>query len=151
MPFWTSAFFPIDQCRNLSVKMAALTQSTLNDAIKMLYEYNEQEGEEIILNENRVDEYEDKIGSYLVKLNSKDITDRESKEISLLLHCIGDIERISDHAVNKLEAAQEINAKNRGCFQGGFRLSGFGAGSDGTPPRQGPQVQACPFLQPWTE
>jgi len=49
------------------------------------------------------------------------------------------------------EENQGINAKNRGCFQGGFRLSGFGAGSDGTPPRQGPQVQACPFLQPWTE
>lgn len=110
--FLSTPSFAIDQCRNLSVKMAALTQSTLNDAIKMLSEYNEQEGEEIILNENRVDEYEDKIGSYLVKLNSADITDRDSKEISLLLHCIGDIERISDHAVNTLEAAQEINEKN---------------------------------------
>lgn len=110
--FLSTPSFAIDQCRNLSVKMAALTQSTLNDAIKMLSEYNEQEGEEIILNENRVDEYEDKIGSYLVKLNSADITDRDSKEISLLLHCIGDIERISDHAVNTLEAAQEINKKN---------------------------------------
>ena len=110
--FLSSPSFAIDQCRNLSVKMAALTQSTLSDAIKMLSEYNEQEGEEIILNENRVDEYEDKIGSYLIKLNSADITDKESKEISLLLHCIGDIERISDHAVNTLEAAQEINKKN---------------------------------------
>ncbi|HBH95000.1 MAG TPA: Na/Pi cotransporter [Ruminococcaceae bacterium] len=110
--FLSTPSFALEQCRNLSVKMAALTQSTLNDAIKMLSEYSEQEGEEIILNENRVDEYEDKIGSYLVKLNSKDINDRESKEISLLLHCIGDIERISDHAVNTLEAAQEINEKN---------------------------------------
>ncbi len=110
--FLSSPSFAIDQCRNLSVKMAALTQSTLSDAIKMLSEYNEHEGEEIILNENRVDEYEDKIGSYLIKLNSADITDKESKEISLLLHCIGDIERISDHAVNTLEAAQEINKKN---------------------------------------
>lgn len=110
--FLSSPSFAIDQCRNLSVKMAALTQSTLSDAIKMLSEYNEQEGEEIILNENRVDEFEDKIGSYLIKLNSADITDKESKEISLLLHCIGDIERISDHAVNTLEAAQEINKKS---------------------------------------
>lgn len=109
--FLSTPSYAIEQCRNLSLKMAALTQSTLNDAIKMLSEYSEQEGEEIILNENRVDEYEDKIGSYLVRLNSKDITDRDGKEISLLLHCIGDIERISDHAVNTLEAAQEINAK----------------------------------------
>ena len=110
--FLSSPSFAIDQCRNLSVKMAALTQSTLSDAIKMLSEYNEEEGKEIILNENRVDEFEDKIGSYLIKLNSADITDKESKEISLLLHCIGDIERISDHAVNTLEAAQEINKKS---------------------------------------
>ncbi len=109
--FLSTPSYAIEQCRSLSLKMASLTQSTLNDAIKMLSEYSEQEGEEIILNENRVDEYEDKIGSYLVKLNSKDITDRDSKEISLLLHCVGDIERISDHAVNTLEAAQEINAK----------------------------------------
>lgn len=110
--FLSSPSFAIDQCRNLSVKMAALTQSTLSDAIKMLSEYNEEDGKEIILNENRVDEFEDKIGSYLIKLNSADITDKESKEISLLLHCIGDIERISDHAVNTLEAAQEINKKS---------------------------------------
>lgn len=109
--FLSTPSFAIDQCRNLSLKMAALTQSTLNDAIRMLTDYNEHDSEEIILNENRVDEYEDKIGSYLVKLNSRDITDKDSKEISLLLHCIGDIERISDHAVNTLEAAQEIYGK----------------------------------------
>lgn len=109
--FLSTPSFAIDQCRTLSLKMASLTQSTLLDAMKMLTEYNEEEGNEIILNENRVDEYEDKIGSYLIKLNTKDITDKDSKEISLLLHSIGDIERISDHAVNTLEAAQEINAK----------------------------------------
>ncbi len=109
--FLTTPSFAIDQCHTLSVKMAALTQSTLSDAIKMLTVYNPEEGEQIIENENKVDEYEDKIGSYLVKLNSKDISDKDSKEISLLLHCIGDIERISDHAVNTLEAAQEMYVK----------------------------------------
>lgn len=109
--FLSSPAFAIDQCRTLSVKMASLTQSTLMDAINMLSEYDDETGKEIIENENRVDEYEDKIGTYLLKLNSQNLTDRDSKEISLLLHCIGDIERISDHAVNTLEAAQELNQK----------------------------------------
>ncbi len=110
--FLSSPSFAIDQCRTLSVKMASLTQSTLADAVKMLKEYDEETGKEIIENENRVDEYEDKIGTYLLQLNSQNLTDKDSKEISLLLHCIGDIERISDHAVNTLEAAQELNRKD---------------------------------------
>lgn len=109
--FLSTPSFAIDQCHTLSVKMAALTQSTLGDAINLLSVYDPGQGEKIIENENMVDEYEDKIGTYLVKLNSKDISDKDSKEISLLLHCIGDIERISDHAVNILEAAQEMYAK----------------------------------------
>lgn len=109
--FLSTPSFAIDQCHTLSVKMAALTQSTLGDAINLLSVYDPHQGEKIIENENRVDEFEDKIGTYLVKLNSKDISDKDSKEISLLLHCIGDIERISDHAVNILEAAQEMYTK----------------------------------------
>lgn len=109
--FLSSPSFAIDQCRTLSVEMATLTQSTLSDAINMLTEYDEATGKEIIENENRVDEYEDKIGTYLLQLNSQNLNDRDSKEISLLLHCIGDIERISDHAVNTLEAAEELYRK----------------------------------------
>lgn len=109
--FLSSPSFAIDQCRTLSVEMATLTQSTLSDAITMLTEYDEATGKEIIENENRVDEYEDKIGTYLLQLNSQNLNDRDSKEISLLLHCIGDIERISDHAVNTLEAAEELYRK----------------------------------------
>ncbi|MCM1055464.1 MAG: Na/Pi cotransporter family protein [Bacteroides sp.] len=109
--FLSSPSFAIDQCRTLSVQMASLTQTTLYDAIDMLREYDEETAKEIIANENRVDEYEDKIGTYLLQLNSQNLTERDSKEISLLLHCIGDIERISDHAVNTLEAAEELNRK----------------------------------------
>lgn len=110
--FLSSPSYAIDQCHTLSVQMAALTQSTLSDAIRMLSDYDDETAKEIIENENRVDEYEDKIGTYLLKLNSQNLTDRDSKEISLLLHCIGDIERISDHAVNTLEAAQEMHQKS---------------------------------------
>jgi phosphate:Na+ symporter len=61
--------------------------------------------------ENRVDKYEDAIGSYLVKLNSKDLTKEDSRTLSLLLHCIGDFERISDHALNIMQAAKEMKEK----------------------------------------
>lgn len=110
--FLSSPSFAIDQCRTLSIQMAELTKNTLADAINMLNEYDEDTAKEIIANENTVDEYEDKIGTYLLQLNSQHISEADSKEISLLLHCIGDIERISDHAVNTLEAAEELYQKN---------------------------------------
>lgn len=109
--FLSTPAFALDQCRTLSVKMAALTQATLFDAIDQFDSYSEEAAAEIIANENKVDEYEDKLGTYLMKLSSSNINDRDSQIISVLLHCIGDIERICDRAVNTLEAAEELNRK----------------------------------------
>ena len=61
--------------------------------------------------EGEVDIYEDRLGSYLVKLSGYDLSDTDSKQISKLLHTIGDFERISDHAVNVMQAAKEIEEK----------------------------------------
>lgn len=55
--------------------------------------------------------YEDELGTYLVKLNQKDLSSRDSHDLSIMLHCIGDFERISDHAVNILGAARELDQK----------------------------------------
>ena len=109
--FLSTPAFALDQCRTLSIKMAALTQSTLFDAIEQFSGYSEEAAAEIIANENKVDEYEDKLGTYLMKLSSSNINDRDGQIISVLLHCIGDIERICDRAVNTLEAAEELNRK----------------------------------------
>ena len=61
--------------------------------------------------ESKVDRYEDELGTYLVKLNNKDLSERDSHSVSMMLHCIGDFERISDHAVNIMESAQELHDK----------------------------------------
>ena len=109
--FLATPSFAIDQCRNLSLKMAQLSKETLLMSIDTLHNYTEEAAENIIANENKVDEYEDKIGTYLVQLSAKDLTDKDSQNITVLLHCIGDFERISDHAINILEAAQEMHTK----------------------------------------
>ena len=59
-----------------------------------------------------MDHYEDRLGTYLIRLSSRDLSEKDSKSLSMLLHCIGDLERISDHAVNIMEKAQEMNEKN---------------------------------------
>ena len=64
--------------------------------------------------EERTDRYEDELGSYLVKLGSRNLSEKESYTVSMLLHCIGDLERISDHAVNIMETAQELYEKKTG-------------------------------------
>ena len=62
-------------------------------------------------NEDIIDAYEDKIGSYLIKLSGRDLTQEDSHEVSVLLHTISDFERIGDHACNIYESAQEIHDK----------------------------------------
>lgn len=62
--------------------------------------------------EETVDHYEDQIGSYLVQLSSKNLSDTDSRSLTMLLHCIGDFERISDHAVSLMRSAKEMQEKN---------------------------------------
>ena len=62
-------------------------------------------------NEETIDRYEDRLGTYLVRLSSRELTARDSNEISKLLHTIGDFERIGDHAVNLLDGAREMREK----------------------------------------
>lgn len=59
-----------------------------------------------------MDKYEDKIGTYLVRISTRDLSESDSKSVSELLHIIGDIERISDHSVGIAKSAEEIHDKN---------------------------------------
>jgi len=99
-------------CKTIADKMAKLAKSTLFDAIECLENYKPQLLESIVENEDKIDVYEDKLGTYLVKLSSKDLSEEDSNETSKLLHCIGDFERIGDHALNIKETADEINDKH---------------------------------------
>lgn len=101
------------QCKNAAVKMAELCKKALFQAMDLLKRYDEEKAEEVHKMESMVDEYEDELGNYLVKLSSKSLTERDSHTISMLLHCIGDFERISDHALNICQSAKEMYTKDQ--------------------------------------
>ncbi len=101
----------IEQCRNVAIKMARITRKTINSSIDTLTEYEQKMTADIMEAENLIDIYEDKIGSYLLKISSKDLSEHDSRVVSKLLHTIGDLERISDHACNVVEAAEEMYQK----------------------------------------
>lgn len=101
----------IERCRSISCEMANVSVDILKKSLKMVFEFNEKTAQEIREGEESVDKYEDMLGTYLVKVSSKALTTEDSHEVSKLLHIIGDYERISDHAVNILESAEEIKNK----------------------------------------
>ncbi len=104
--------FAAEQCKNVAVNMAEITEKSLLKAIDLLKNYDKKIELEILEMENKVDRYEDELGSYLIKLSSKNLLEKDSKTLSILLHCIGDFERISDHSVNIMEAAKEMQEKD---------------------------------------
>ena len=110
--FLSTPAFAIEQCKTLTAKMAEISKDAFMSSISLLNSFTKKTADYVIAQENTVDTYEDKIGTYLVQLSSKSLSETDSKSISLLLHCIGDFERISDHAVNILEAAREMDEKD---------------------------------------
>ncbi|MBQ2980816.1 MAG: Na/Pi cotransporter family protein [Lachnospiraceae bacterium] len=103
--------FAVEQCRNVAHKMAEISKESIIKAMSLLKNYDEGVAEEVVHMESVVDKYEDQLGSYLVKLSSKAISEEDSRIVSLLLHSIGDYERISDHAINIMESAKELHDK----------------------------------------
>ncbi len=101
----------IEQCRSVAIRMAKLTRKTILSSLDILENYDQKRTMEIVENEHTIDIFEDKIGSYLLKISSKDLSEHDSKVVTKLLHTIGDLERISDHAVNVVEAAEEMYQK----------------------------------------
>lgn len=111
--FLQTPAFAIEQCRSLADKMAELSKDCFLKAMKVLFAYTDAGAEEVIALENKIDVYEDKLSIYLTKLNSTNLAYNDSQNVSTLLHCIMDFERISDHAVNVVESAQEMNRKEQ--------------------------------------
>ncbi len=101
----------IQSCASLVNKMAAEATEAMLKSIDVLAEYDEDKAQRIVYLEDKIDHYEDVIGSYLIKVSSYDIGKRESEEVTKILHAIGDFERISDHAVNLLRSAEEMRDK----------------------------------------
>lgn len=101
----------IEQCKNVAFRMAQLTRKTLLKSLGLVTKYDKEIAQEVADNENTIDIYEDNIGSYILQISSKDLSVSDSQMVSNLLHTIGDLERISDHAVNIMEAAEEMHTK----------------------------------------
>lgn len=109
--FLAQPAFAVEMCRKVAIKMAEVSRDSLYLALDNIGKYKPEDFQRVREMEMEVDRYEDALGSYLVKVNNCDLTDADSKSISVMLHCINDFERISDHAVNIMESAQEMHEK----------------------------------------
>ena len=103
--------FAMEQSVHVANKMAEESKRTLFTAMDLLWNYTEDGAKKVGVLENLVDQYEDELGTYLVKLSRQNLSVHDSHTLSIVLHCIGDFERISDHAINIMEAAQEMHDK----------------------------------------
>lgn len=103
--------FAMELCRGKVREMAEITNRAILLSLDVLNDYDREKAEEVIRLEEVVDHYEDVLGSYLVKLSSKNISKSDSQSLSIILHSISDFERISDHALGVVTSSQEIHSK----------------------------------------
>lgn len=104
--------FAVSECEAMTVKMAKIARGNFLSTLSLLHNYNKEEIEDVISTEQQLDDYEDKLGSFLVKLSGQQLSDEDSRITSKLLHCIGDFERIGDHAANMITSVNEIHEKS---------------------------------------
>ncbi|MBQ4091029.1 MAG: Na/Pi cotransporter family protein [Clostridia bacterium] len=102
----------IDSARKVAVHMSDVALGSMRKAISLFDNYDPKVADEIREEEGQVDIYEDELGSYLVKISSRDLDEHDSAEVTKLLHLIGDFERVSDHAVNIVESVEEKRDKD---------------------------------------
>ena len=102
----------LSECANLTAEMSMLAKETLDLSIDNLYKYEPKTAQFIQDRETLIDKYEDHIGTYLVQIAARALSNADSKKSSKLLHTLGDFERLSDHAVNIVEVSEELKNKN---------------------------------------
>lgn len=101
----------IEACHGVTVEMAELSKKTIQLAIDILFHYDEDLEEQIRKNEEKIDKYEDKLNAYLVRISKHSIASNDNRTVSKMLHCIGNFERIGDHAFNIMESSCELHKK----------------------------------------
>lgn len=109
--FLETPSYAVEQSRAVAVVMAGLAEESMNVAMSLLDSYSEEAAKRVQELEEKVDVFEDQLGSYLVKLSPRVLLEKDSHTLSTILHCIGDFERISDHALNIMECAREMHEK----------------------------------------
>ena len=103
--------FAIMQCQKVASEMAELSMKSVGRAVGLLTAYDDEIADRIRKEEDTVDKYEDQLGTYLLRLSTKDLSKEDGHRLSLMLHSLGDIERISDLAVNILLAVEQMHKK----------------------------------------
>ncbi len=101
----------IGQCRTKEIEMAQIAARAFKSSVTAVNSYTQELAKSIREDEQRCDRYEDALATYLVKIGAERLADNDSEEANMLLKLLGDFERISDHAVNILESAEEMTAK----------------------------------------
>ncbi len=101
----------VEQSRLTINAMARKARENVGDAMVLLYEYSDELAKKVEQDEDLVDRYEDKIGTYLMKLTGSELSQEENERVSEYLHTLSDFERISDHAMNIRQVAQEKHDK----------------------------------------
>ncbi len=101
----------IDAADKVTLEMGILGRENLDLAFEVIQKYDSKKSDLMEENENRVDGYEDKLGSYLIRLSERSLSQQDNRQISKLLHTITDFERISDHTCNLLNSATELHEK----------------------------------------
>ena len=110
--FLSNPGIAIEQSKTAAKKMAEQSKNALQLSFGLLDNFQEENAFRVEKIEAKVDRYEDELGTYLIKLNQKDLSLEDSHSLSIMLHCIGGFERISDHALSIMKSAKEISEKN---------------------------------------
>lgn len=100
--------FAMERCKKVAMVMAETSKQGLLDAMSLIDHYDEKVARQVYRKEEEVDHFEDELGSYLVKLSAKNLSQQDAETLSMILHSISDFERISDHAMNIEESARKI-------------------------------------------
>ena len=103
--------FAVQRATEVTCAMAEISCTALRKSLTLFDQFDSKVAEKVRDLENKADVYEDALGSYLVKVSACDLNQKDSEQVTKLLHIIGDLERISDHAVNIVESAEEIKDK----------------------------------------
>lgn len=101
----------VEQSRLTTVDMLEAARQNLMDSLALLENFSEDSFASVEAMEDRIDQYEDKIGSYLVQLNAMELNRQQGAEVSKILHTLSDFERVGDHAMNLAETAREIHER----------------------------------------
>ena len=101
----------VAECKKLTYKMAQVAQNIIHRSFSLFDKFNEDVETKMFSDEEELDLYEDKLGNYLITISSKGLSDADSRAKFMMLHNIGDFERLGDHALNLYKAAKELNTK----------------------------------------